>query len=153
MSQAFGAVLRDGTKIQTTPNDDARTNLLVNWIDTQRELDRYQRNLEKLSEGTLDVPGFLKVIAPQMLKKLVYTLETCKDEKLRVGIAQDLLDRAGHGKIQKGAVLHQGVIDINTTKTELVNLVLGLSKKAGVKVKKESHVEGDEDFIDAEESK
>jgi len=140
--------MKQGCKVQTSPNNDAATHKMVNMMEDYKHVARYRKNLEKLMKGTLDVPGFLHAVSPQLLMNLLVTAETTENEKIKTDIHKDLLDRAGHGKITKGAVLHAGVIDADTTKRELVNLALSMSKKAGFKVKEVAHVEGDVDVID-----
>ncbi len=147
-SNALKGQMAHGVKIQTSPNNDAATHKMVNMMEDFKNVERYKKNIEKLMKGTLDVPGFLQAVSPQLLVNLLVTAETTENEKVKTNIHQDLLDRAGHGKITKGAVLHAGVIDADTTKRELVNLAKSMSKKAGFKVKDESHVEGDVDVID-----
>lgn len=138
---------------ETTSNGspDRVTHKVVNDIHRKREALAFQENMEKMMQGTLDVPAFLNAIAPNLIKELVTTSVETEDEKLKTSINQDLLDRAGYGKITKGAVLHQGAIDVSTTKRELVSAVLSLSKKAGIKIKGgHSEVEGDSDIVDVD---
>jgi hypothetical protein len=122
---------------------------MVRLLDERRALERYEKQLAMLEQGTLSIPGFMKQLAGPMMQKILYTIETTKDEKLKVSAAQDLLDRAGHGKVTKAVVAHHDM-GFQETKRELVNSVITLARKAGIKVKDESYVEGDEDIIEVQ---
>lgn len=144
MSQTQADILAQGTKVQTTNHGNPTEDALIAAIDEKYALKRYQKDIQSLEKGSIDTPTFLKQVSNQMLKKLLYTIETTKDDRLKVNIAQDILDRAGHGKVNKAMVAHSHV-DMNTTKTELINMVMSMGKKAGLPVKDVSHTEGSSD--------
>lgn len=143
MSEREAQILEQGTKVQSKKSNSEEWRMVC-ALDEKRALERYQKHLEALEQGTLNMPGFLKQLSGPMIRKILYTVETTKDEKLRVSAAQDILDRAGHGKINKSIHAHQD-LGFENTKRELINSVMSLAKKAGIKVKEEAYVEGDED--------
>ena len=51
--------------------------------------------------GVMDVTTQIQELAPVALETLERVMIYGKSESLRVGIAQDLLDRAGHGAVKK----------------------------------------------------
>lgn len=148
MSEKDAQVLEQGTKVQSKFHGSEEWRMVC-ALDEKRALEKYAQQLESLSKGTLNMPGFFKQLSGPMMQKILYTIETTKDEKLRVSAAQDILDRAGHGKISKAVVAHQD-LGFENTKRELINSVMSLAKKAGIKVKEESYVEGDGDVVDVD---
>jgi hypothetical protein len=141
-------LILQGTKVQASSGNSQEARM-VRLLDEKATLERYSKQLEKLEQGTLSVPGFLKQLAGPMMQKILYTIETTKDERLKVSAAQDLLDRAGHGKVTKAVVAHHDM-GFKETKRELVNSVITLARKAGIKVKDDSYVEGDEEVYEVE---
>lgn len=118
---------------ETSPVEGARKkeSYLIDLIDKADTIERYEKLINKLNEGTLDTPGFLKALAPQAALELVHIMTNGENEKTRLDAAKDLLDRAGHGKTQKVAVGHVHV-DHTTSKRELINMVLSAARKAGI---------------------
>lgn len=152
MSEKDAQVWEQGRKVQTTKGSRNRyEDFVIRNLDKAAVLKRYEDQIRQLEEGTLKLPGFMKQISIQQTLNLLAIQETTTDAKLATNIAQDLLDRAGYGKISKVAHAH-AVADMTETKRELVNKALSLAGKAGFKVKKEKHVEADSDVIDVEPS-
>jgi hypothetical protein len=81
----------------------------------------------------LDVPAFLRQLAPEMLQGLLLTVETTKSDNLKTAIQQDILDRAGYGKVSKAVHVH-APMDHNTTRQELIALVKSKAREAGVQI-------------------
>ena len=144
------ATLKDGlgTRVQNSHRPDSVEQWMVNSLDRVDLIRRHARAFEKLGEGTMDMPGFLRQLAPDMVFGLLETLSDVKvSQKLKSQIRQDLLDRAGHGKITKAITLNAAV-DPQTTKRELINLIMTKAKIAGVAIQRKE-TEG-EDIIDGD---
>lgn len=147
MSERDAQILEQGTRVQTSKSPDSTEERLIRMLDEKRALEKYEAQIKKLEKGTLDLPGFLKQLSIPMIQKILYTIEVTKDDRLRLTAAQDLLDRAGYGKINKAVVAHSN-LDFRETKRELVNSVITLARKSGIKVKEADYVEGDDTVVD-----
>jgi hypothetical protein len=143
MVRTRGASLAEtGANIQTNPRPDAAEQRMVRMISRVRQFKEYETYFEKLRKGTLDVPGFMQEMTHEALMVLMETMRS-EDERLAYDAARDVLDRAGHSKTQKIAVGHVHV-DHNTSKRELINLIMTSARRAGMEVKDEEHVQGSE---------
>lgn len=63
-----------------------------------------------------------------------------ENDKVRLEAAKDILDRAGYGKTHKVAIAGSINVDHDTSKMELVNLILSSARRAGIKVKDDAPV-------------
>lgn len=145
MSKAINKYMEQGTRVQQGTKKNWEEEAMIENLQDMEKLHKYRHYLQQLDKGSLDIPGFLKEISKQQLKNLLIISEMSNDEKVKVNIAQDLLDRAGYGKIAKGVVAHSHM-DANTTKRELVNMVMSAARTAGIKVKDDTRsVEDEED--------
>lgn len=150
-SKTFASGL--GTKIQSQIEPDAATERMVNAIDKMRLVQKYEDAFNKLTKGASDVPAFLRTLAPEMIMGLLKTLDAeDASARLKTDIQQDLLDRAGYGKITK-ALNVTATVDHTTSKRELVNMIFTKAKKAGIKTKRKEDDDADSGpIIDAESS-
>lgn len=139
-SKTFASGL--GTKIQSQIEPDAATDRMVNAIEQIRLVEKYRNAFEKLEKGSSDVPAFLRHLAPEMIMGLLKTLDhEDASMRLKTAIQQDLLDRAGYGKITK-ALNVTATVDHTTSKRELVNMIFTKAKKAGIKTRRKDEDEG-----------
>lgn len=150
-SKTFASGL--GTKIQSQIEPDAATDRMVNAIEKMRLVQKYEDAFNKIQKGSSDLPAFLRHLAPEMVMGLLRTLDSEEASmKLKTSIQQDILDRAGYGKITK-ALNVTASVDHTTSKRELVNMIFTKAKKAGIKTKRKDEDEGDSGpVIDAESS-
>jgi hypothetical protein len=133
-----------GVGIQENWRPDTTEYLMLRHISQMRDFDRYRPFFEKLAKGSLDMPAFLRQLAPELLLGLLGTLnDPDVSEKLKTNIRQDLLDRAGHGKIAK-AINLSGTLDPKTSRRELMNIIMTKAKAAGVVIERKD----DENVMD-----
>lgn len=142
---ANDAFSKQGTRVQNRARPGSSEDRVITILEQREYLRKYQSRLDKLASGSLDVPAFLRQLAPEMLQGLLVTAETTKSDNLKTAIQQDILDRAGYGKITKAVHVHQPV-DHNTTRQELMSLVKSKAREAGIAIKGIKN--DDEDIID-----
>jgi hypothetical protein len=111
---------------------------LLKLIDQKDTIKRYAELLEKVSRGTLDTPGFIKQISMDAALRVAHIMHTSPDEKVQLSAATEILDRAGVGRTTKVQVGGGLTVDHDTSKMELINLILSSAAKHGLKVKAES---------------
>jgi len=147
---AKGSVFENdlGTKVQSNRRHDGEEMRLIAALEQKRYLEKYEKDLEKLGQGTLDLPAFLRQLAPQMIKNLLITSEKTESDKLKVDIAQDLLDRAGYGKVQKHAHMHGG-LDPKATRREIMSMIRSKARKANITINGKVNEKLKDDVIDA----
>lgn len=97
-------------------------------IDHKDFLLKFQGQIEKLMDGQLDIHQFLKKISPDMLVQLGQLALSGKNEKTRLTALQDILDRAGYGKVEKHAIAS---IDPALPQEQLISMLEGIGKKTG----------------------
>ena len=138
--------LKLGTKVQNKDQggSDSHHDRLIDMVQSIDTLKKYQESYARLKKGSLDVPAFLQELSIEAVMVVAADL-TSDDPDRRSKAAKDVLDRAGHGKTQKIAVGHMHV-DRDTTKRELVNLVMSAAKRTGMAVKEEKSVQGSSDL-------
>lgn len=100
----------------------------IELIDAKDFLFENRHAVEKLNKGHVDVPGFLKEIAPGVLLKLAQIAMHGSTEKARLTALQDLLDRAGYSKVEKHAIAN---IDPSIPQEQLISMLEGIGKKTG----------------------
>lgn len=108
-----------------------REEAYLDLIDRKDSIEKYQDHLRKMSEGTLEVPGFFRAVAADAAMEIVHISQAGESEKIRLDASKDILDRAGYGKTQKVEVA--GRVDHNTSKMELINIILTSARKVGLK--------------------
>lgn len=101
---------------------------LADVIDNKDYLLKYRDYIEKLMNGQMDIPQFMKSLAPGMVKSIGAIAFTSKNEKIRLQAMQDFLDRAGYSKVEKHAI---ATIDPSIPKEQLISMLEGIGKKTG----------------------
>lgn len=107
--------LRENRKIYMQPrmtrdNDEKYTrnsteDRLIAALDRKRAIERFMEWQEKLESKKTDVMGFFQALAPEVATDLVMmAFDPNVSEKVRLTAQQDILDRAGYGKVNKHAV-------------------------------------------------
>jgi hypothetical protein len=108
--------------------DNFKEEYVTNAIDVKDTVMKYASFIQKLEENKIDVSGFLSKVSPDAIVKIL-SLMNSGSEKVQLDAAKDILDRAGHSKVNKVAMA--GTLDPQASKAELISTVLGLSKKTG----------------------
>lgn len=119
---------------------------LIHLIQSKGTIERYMHLVEKMEKGALDVNGYFKHAAVDAAINLTDLMHFGDSDKVRLEATKDILDRAGFNKTSKIAVAGSFHVDHDTSKMELVNLILSSARRAGIKVK-------DEDAVFAEPAK
>lgn len=95
-------------------------------IDNKNTLLKIAGQLDKLVR-TRDVKGFIEDVAPETVVELVTIAHDARTPaKVRLQAIQDLLDRAGYGKVTKHAVAR---LDANASKDEIISAIYGTKKE------------------------
>lgn len=105
----------------------AKENALIEAIDNADLLIRYADQIEKLNKGKMDAREFLDELSAPALVTLLWALNNTNTPKDKAAIAQDILDRAGHSKINKVAMGTKS-FDRNSSKEELIASLLGMAR-------------------------
>jgi hypothetical protein len=106
---------------------------LAKAIDNKNTILRILNVLDRL-ERTKDVQGAIQDIAPDVFVDLVILAKEAKGEKVKLAAIQDLLDRAGYGKVTKHAVARFNASD---SKEAIISSILGTKKdlsKIGIEI-------------------
>lgn len=122
---------------RTTNGYEAR---LVEAIDNKNTLLRLEKTLAKLADSG-DVQGAIQDVSPEMMKELLVLAMSAKAEKVKLAAIQDLLDRAGFGKVTKHAVAR---FNANDSKEAIISRILGAKKdlgKVGIEITDEDQPE------------
>jgi hypothetical protein len=99
---------------------------MVAAIDNKNTLLKLADQLNKLTR-TRDVKGFIEDIAAETAVELATIAHDAKTPaKVRLQAIQDLLDRAGFGKVTKHAVAR---LDANASKEEILSAIYGTKKE------------------------
>lgn len=131
------------TRSQSHSTADMQTERMLDAVDQLDTIKRYEALCQKIGEGTLDVPGFIKSISHDAAMKIATLMLTAEQEKVQLEAAKDILDRAGYNKTNKFAVASV-TIDHQTSKAELINLIMSSAKRAGITPKDKPAVEVEE---------
>jgi hypothetical protein len=121
-------------------NRNHKEDAIIGAIDMKKTLSKHADWVEKLRAGQIDVSQFLSALSPDVAIELVDIALAGESEKNRLAAMQDILDRAGHGKINKHAIAS---VDPNQPKEQLISLIMGLNKKS-----KAIEIEEDDDSED-----
>jgi hypothetical protein len=113
---------------------------LIQLIEAKGTIKRYMAVTDKIADGTLGVPDFFKKAALDAAIVLADIMLYGENDKVKLEAARDILDRAGHGKTQKVAVSGHMTVDHDTSKLELMNLILASARRAGIKVKDDTQL-------------
>lgn len=129
-----------GVRVQQQIRPDAAEYRMIKMMERADKFQDYRHHFERLKKGSLDVPAFFGELSHEAMVVMIESMRA-EDPRLAFDAAKDVLDRAGHGKTQKIAVGHVHV-DHQTSKRELINMIMSSAKKAGLDVKDEEHVQG-----------
>lgn len=125
----------------TAPTKDARRtgrsreDRLISLIEAKDTILRYESLVKKIADGAKGIPDFFKAAALDAAIVTTDIMLTGENDKVRLEAAKDVLDRAGHGKTQKVSVSGSVQVDHDTSKLELMNMILASARKAGIKVR------------------
>jgi hypothetical protein len=117
-----------------------RQSRLIQLIESKDTIQRYEKLVERIAKGTLDVPGFIKEVSLDAAVQVADMMYSGENDKVRLEAAKDILDRAGYNKTAKIAIAGHLNVDHDTSKLELVNLILSSARRAGLKVKDDDPV-------------
>lgn len=144
--------LESGTKVDEGKKIGRNEDRIIHMMERAQHFRDYNKQFEKLRQGTMSVPAFIQELSHEATMVLVESMRA-DDPRLAFDAARDVLDRAGHGKLQKVAVAHANV-DHETSRRELINIIMSSAKKTGIKVKGEDYAKGlemdDSPIIDVE---
>lgn len=96
---------------------------MADAIDQKRAIERFMEWKEKLATSKTDIMGFLQGLAPEVAVQMMLTCFDPKvSEKTQFAARQDILDRAGYGKVNKHAV---AAVDETSSKEAIMSLIEG----------------------------
>jgi hypothetical protein len=105
---------------------------LIQLIEAKDTIERYQKLLKKIDKGTLDVTGFLKAASTDAAIIMTDLMHGGENDKIKLEAAKEVLDRGGFSKTHKVNLNGQVTVDHNTSKMELINMILSASRRAGI---------------------
>lgn len=108
---------------------------LLTLIDKADTIKRYQKDIKRMMSGSLDPAGFLKAASVDAAIHVVDMMAHGDTDRVRLDACQDVLDRAGYGATTKHQVSGNVKVDHDTSKTELINIVLSMAKQVGFPVR------------------
>lgn len=118
-------------------NASRQEDRLISLIEAKGTIERYGKILKKIADGQAGVQDFLKAASIDALVVTADIMHFGDSDKVRLEASKDILDRAGHGKTQKvqiGGTVH---VDHDTSKMELINLIVSSARRAGLPIKEE----------------
>lgn len=116
-------------------NASRQEDRLIALIEGADQIRRYEKILAKVADGEAGIPDLYKAAAADAFIVTVDIMHAGDSDKVRLEAAKDVLDRAGHGKTHKVQVGGQIHVDHDTSKLELINLIVSSAKRAGLPVK------------------
>lgn len=108
-------------------NRNHKEDAIAEAIDMKKTLITHADWITRLREGKIDTSQFIASMSPEVAVKLVDVAFNGESEKNRLAAMQDILDRAGHGKVNKHAIAN---VDPSQPKEQLLSLIMGLNKKS-----------------------
>jgi hypothetical protein len=105
---------------------------LIQLIEARDTIELYKRLLKKIEKGSLDVTGFMKAASVDAAVVTVNIMHGGENDKVRLEAAKEVMDRGGYGKTQKIALHGHLNVDHDTSKMELINLILSSARKSGL---------------------
>lgn len=106
-------------------------------IDKADMIRRYSKFIKNMNTGTLEVPGFLKAVSQDAAFTVAQIMIDGDSDKVRLEAAKDILDRSGHTKTTKVSIAGQVNVDHDTSRLELINIIMSSVKKVGIKTKQD----------------
>ncbi len=116
-------------------NAEAQEDRLIALIEAKGTIERYEQHLKKMQKGTLDVTGFMKAASIDASIQMADLMFYGDTDKVRLEAAKEILDRAGYGKTQKVSVSGNVHVDHDTSKLELINMIVSSARRAGLPVR------------------
>lgn len=117
---------------------------MIEAYDNQEALTKFATAIEML-EKTKDVGAFLGAVSPKMAIELVCLASNGDNKKVQLSAIQDILDRAGYGKVNKHAVAR---VSVTESKDALISLLLGANnalKAEGIEIVEDDNDNQDKD--------
>lgn len=103
----------------------------VEAYDQKELLVQYAEDIDKLRKGKIEMGDFLQTLSIPAILTIVQSMQDATSAKDRASIAGDILDRAGHGKINKVAMATKN-FDRTTAKDELISHIMGFAADSDV---------------------
>lgn len=103
----------------------------VEAYDAADLLVEYAKEIDDMRKGKIEVSEFLQTVSPQAILTILQAMTQSSKESVRVDAAKDLLDRAGHGKINKVAMGTKN-FSRSDPKEELLAHIMGFSATSDV---------------------
>ena len=126
---------QDRGSIDTTPMGIGSENLteddLIDAIDQARVIEKYAKEIKDLRENKIDMTEFMEKMSVPAMVTLIYAMNSTTSLKDKASIAQDILDRAGHGKINKMAIASRS-FDKKSSEDELISHILGMARGTNI---------------------
>lgn len=123
---------RSGTKSTSSSRHERR---LLELIDKADTIKRYERDAQRMWSGALDPVGFLKAASADAAIHLADLMTNGETDRIKLDACKDVLDRAGYGSTSKVSVTGSMRVDHDTSKAELINMILSSAKQVGIEVK------------------
>lgn len=118
---------RGGGSDDSFRSSNYKEDAIIDAIDQKRFLEKHAEFVSKLQDEKTDTAGFIRALSPLLAMKMAHlALGAGVSEKTQLKALQDLLDRAGHVKVQAIAA---AVLDPNTPTEQLLSMITGLAKK------------------------
>lgn len=108
---------------------------LLRLIDQADAIRRYGKHMVQMNKGTMQVPGFFRAVAHDAAMVMAQLMISGDSDKIKLEAAKDILDRAGHNKTTKMSIAGQMNVSHETSKLELINIIMSSAKKAGIRTK------------------
>lgn len=118
-----------------TAGSGSHESRLLALIDKADTIKRYQKDIKRMVSGSLDPAGFLKAASIDAAIHVVDIMTHGDTDRVRLDACQDILDRGGYGATTKHQVTGNVKVDHDTSKAELVNIVLSMAKQVGFPVR------------------
>jgi hypothetical protein len=116
-------------------NASRQEDRLIQLIEAKGTIERYETLLKKISDGSKGVPDFFKAATIDALVVTADIMLYGDSDKVRLEASKDILDRAGHNKTQKVSLSGSVQVDHDTSKMELINLIISSARRAGLPVR------------------
>jgi hypothetical protein len=123
---------RTATKRATNRGHESRLLDLIDKADTIR---RYDKDIKRMIAGSLDPVGFFKAASVDAAIHIVDMMTHGDSDRVRMDACKDVLDRGGYGATTKHQVTGNVKVDHDTSKAELVNIVMTMAKQVGFPVR------------------
>jgi len=103
----------------------------VEAFDQKDLILQYAKEIDQLRKGKIEMQEFLQTLSIPAVLTIVQSMNDANSPKDKAAIAGDILDRAGHGKINKVAMATKN-FDKSTAKEELISHIMGFAADSDV---------------------